>query len=340
MDAIKITGSKDVFTVETSFVDKYIKDVNPSIIKVYIYLARHLVSQRELTLDIIAEETGLMKTDVVNALKFWDKRGVISYTSSSIELLPISDKETSAEEKTAPKEELKKAPLLPPNTSVSSSYKAANVIKTVTSDEKLAHLFAIISQILNKALSPNDYRIIYSFIDYLKLPEQVIIVLFEYCVSVSQTNMRYIEKVAYSWADKGINTPKRAVEHVAKLTKEQSVLSSYKKKFKIQGRDFSDTEAGFILSWINEYKASEELIMKAFDAAIMNTGKISFSYMDTVIKNSISGSTPQSNEGLSSNVRKSSFRNYPSSSSVGEIEKKMIEKMMSKFGGDDDAINQ
>ena len=37
MDAIKITSSSDVFTVQTSFVDKYIKDVDPSFIKIYIY---------------------------------------------------------------------------------------------------------------------------------------------------------------------------------------------------------------------------------------------------------------------------------------------------------------
>jgi len=152
--------------------------------------------------------------------------------------------------------------------------------------------------------------------------------------------MRYIEKIAYSWADNGINTPKRAVEHVAKLTKEHSVLSSYKKKFKIQGRDFSDTETSLLLSWLNDYRATEEMIMHAYEASIMNTGKISFKYMDAVIKSDSSATSPKQTETLSSNVRKSSFRNYPSDRTVGEIEKKMIEKMMSKFGGDDGAINQ
>ena len=152
--------------------------------------------------------------------------------------------------------------------------------------------------------------------------------------------MRYIEKIAYSWADNGINTPKRAVEHVAKLSGEQSILSSYKKKFKIQGRDFSDSEAKLLMSWLNECKASEELIMHAYDVSIMNTGKISFKYMDAVIKSTLSGAVRDGGETLSSNIRKSSFRNYPDDKSIGEIEKKMIEKMMSKFGGDEGAINQ
>ena len=340
METIKITGATNTFTVQTSFVDKYIKDVNPSFFKVYIYIARHLNSQKELTIDTIAEDTGLLKSDVVASLKFWDKKGVISYTSSSIHLLELTD-DKSAQAPTENKQnEQKKPSHLLPNTSVASSYKAANVIKTVTSDEKLANLFAIISQLLNKSLSSNDYKIIYSFIDYLKLPEQVIIVLFEYCVSISQTNMRYIEKVAYSWADNGINTPERAVEHVSKLSYEQSVFSSYKKKFKIQGRDFSDFEAKLLISWLNELKATEELIMHAYETSVMNTGKISFKYMDAVIRSELSGTADDKNARLSSNIRKSSFRNYPSDRSVGEIEKKMIEKMMSKFGGEEDAINQ
>ncbi len=340
MEAIKITSGADVFTVQTSFVDKYIKDANPSFIKVYIYISRHLNSKKELTLDTIAEDTGLLKSDVVASLKFWDKKGVISYTSSSIQILPISDDDVPQSQHETKEEEQKKDSMHQPNASVASSYKASSVIKTVTSDEKLAHLFAIISQILNKSLSSNDYKIIYSFIDYLKLPEQVIIVLFEYCVSVSQTNMRYIEKIAYSWADNGINTPARAVEHVGKLNAQQTVLSSYKKKFKIQGRDFSDSEVKFLLSWLNDYKATEETIMYAYDTSIMNTGKISFKYMDAVIKSELSAQTQGQGEKLSSNISKSSFRNYPLKRSVGEIEKKMIEKMMSKYGGDEDAINQ
>ncbi len=344
MSDIKIKGKQDFFMIETSFVDKYIKDANPSFVKVYIYLARHLTSSDTVNLEKIAEDTGLLKSDVNSALKYWDKSGVIKYTAESIELLKLSGNTNSlvsfpSEE--SEKADVKEKPQYQPTASVASAYKASNVIKTVTSDENLSQLFVIIGQLLNKTLSPNDYKIIYSFVDYLNLPKQVIIVLFEYCISISQTNMRYIEKVAYSWADKGINTPERALEYVQKLSAQNSVLAEYKKNFKIRGRDFSDTETAFILSWVNDLNAGEELIMYAYDTSIMNTGKISFRYMDTVIRSAIeSGTLDKKNEKLSSNVKKSSFRNYPADTKVGDIEKQMIEKMMSSFGGETGAVNE
>ena len=329
MDTIKINSSTDMFGISTAFVDKYIKDANASYIKVYLYIARHSHSGTEMSLKKISDDTGLLKSDVVSALKFWQECGVLSYNETSINLHTITAdiKEKSVQK---PLDEPKEnAPLLSPNTSVASSYRAASVIKTVSSDEKLAHLFAIISQLINKSLS-----------DYLKLPEQVIIVLFEYCVSISQTNMRYIEKIAYSWADEGINTPEKALSYVKKKSKEQSTFSKYKKKFKIRGRDLTTTEEKYLLTWLNEYKADEDLIMLAFDKAVMNTGNISFPYMDSVIRGELGGEKTKKDKPLSSNIKKSTFRNYPQDNTIGEIEKQMIEKMMSRYGGGDDAINK
>ncbi len=339
MDTLKIKNNSEVFTVYNSFVDNYIKDTNASFIKVYLYIARHSSDYAELSLDSIAESTGLLKSDVVSALKFWHKSGALTYTGDEVTIInPAAEPGESFDEPSSPSS-AKKHPM--PDRSAASSYKASGVIKAVTSDEKLAHLFAIIAQLLNKSLSSNDYKVIYSFIDYLKLPEQVIIVLIEYCVSMSKTNMRYIEKIAYSWADNGINTPELAIEYVKNQNLRYSVLSQYKKNFKISGRDFSDTEAGYILNWVNELNASEDLIMKAYDASVMNTGKVAFKYMDAVIKSELGYSAQTSaKKTLSSNIQKSTFRNYPTDNSVGDIEKQMIEKIMSQFGGETDAVNE
>ena len=123
-------------------------------------------------------------------------------------------------------------------------------------------------------------------------------------------------------------------------SKEQSILSKYKKNFRISGREFTDTEEKLLLSWLNDYKASEELIMKAYDSAVMNTGKVSFRYMDSIVKNELSGSSVSKKDKLPSNVEKSRFRNYPTGDGIGDVEKQMIEKMMSQFGGEDDVVNE
>ena len=152
--------------------------------------------------------------------------------------------------------------------------------------------------------------------------------------------MRYIEKIAYSWADNGITTPDLANKFVKNSNKEQSILSTYKKNFRISGREFTQTEEKMLLSWINDYKADEELIMRAYDCAVMNTGKVSFRYMDSIIKNEIESKNVKNGQKLSSNIEKSKFRNYPSDKKISEAERQAIARMMMDFGGEDDAVNE
>lgn len=341
MDNIKINSKASHFTISTAFVDRFMKDAHPSFVKVYIYIARHALESAELSLEKIAEDTGLIKSDVVTAFKYWNKVGVVSYDASGLTLLPFDGETVSVSNRNEtsqafePEKKIKKQ-----STSVASSYKGTEVVKTVTSNQALSQFFAIIGQLLNKPLSTNDYKVIYSFIDYLKLPEQVIIMLFEYCISIGKTNMRYIEKIAYAWADEGIVTPELAEGYVKRNTEERDVLKRYKKSFKITGRDFTDTETKMLTGWINDLKASEELIMYAYDKAVMNTGKISFQYMDSVIRGELAGKTAPDKKPLESNIRKSTFRNYPQDDKMGDIEREMIKKMMANSGGDGNAINE
>ena len=340
MDSIIINNNADSFSIYNEFVDKFIKDANASFVKVYIYIVRHSNDKDGLTYEKIAKDTGLLKSDVVSSLKFWHENGAITLDNNSLTINKITASQESLNVEADTDNQTSGERLYQPNTSVASSYKGAEVVKTVNSDQKLANLFMLVSQILNKNLSTNDYKIIYSFIDYLKLPEQVIIILFEYCASGGKTNMRYIEKIAYSWADNGITTPELANKFVKNSNKEQSILSAYKKNFRISGREFTQTEEKMLLSWLNVYKADEELIMRAYDSAVMNTGKVSFRYMDSIIKNETESKQNKKTQKLSSNIEKSKFRNYPQDKTISEAERQAIQRMMLEFGGADDAVNE
>lgn len=340
MGKINIFFKGGSFSIYNSFVDKYIKEANPSYIKVYLYMLRHINAGNSFSLTRISSDIGLIKSDVLSAFKYWADLGVISYNDNpdNIEIGIINLDAQYQPEKEGnisslqEKDTINNVSISQPepqgffqsNESVSSSYKASVVVKAIHDDEKLAHLFSIIQQMLNKNLSSNDYKIIYSFIDYLKLPEQVVIILFEYCISINKTNMRYIEKIAYSWADNGITTVKSAEEYINKKNNQQKIESYYKAKFKISGRDFTDFEMNFLTSWVNELKASEEIILSAFEKTVLNTGKVSFKYMDTIIRDEVK--TPAEKSSA-----KSKFNNYPSKYEISDKEKSRLEKMMSEY---------
>lgn len=328
MGKINVNYLSGHFLVNNNFVDCFIKEANPSYIKVYLYILRHAEDFDGITLTKMSKDIGLIKSDIISALRYWDECGVITYNNDpdNIDICILNIDKNSPNEESEEKSETANVPKrFQTNESVSSSYKSNVVVKTVHNDEKLAHLFSIIQQMLNKSLSSNDYKIIYSFIDYLKLPEQVIIILFEYCISINKTNMRYIEKIAYSWADSGIHTVEAAEKYISEKNEQQSVQAYYKSKFKIIGRDFTDTESKLLLTWVNEYKAGEDLILSAYERTVLNTGKVSFKYMDTIIKSETSSTTGK-NTGASSK-----FKNYPANYDISENEKKRIQKMLAEF---------
>jgi DnaD/phage-associated family protein len=341
MGKINIKFNGGSFSVYNSFVDKFIKEANPSYIKVYLYMIRHISAGNSFSLTKISSETGLIKSDVISAFKYWADAGVISYNDNPdnieigiVNLDAISQEErsndpaiSSDDTEAVRKEETpnqNSGAFFQPNESVSSSYKSSVVVKAIHDDEKLAHLFSIIQQMLNKNLSSNDYKIIYSFIDYLKLPEQVIIILFEYCISLNKTNMRYIEKIAYSWADNGINTIALAEQYISRKNEHQKMQAYYKSKFKISGRDLSDTELKYLTGWVYDLKVSEEVILAAFEKTVLNTGKISFKYMDAIIRGE--AKTPAEKSSA-----KSTFKNYPAKYEISDKEKSRLERMMLEY---------
>ncbi len=328
MGKINVKYSSGHFTVYNNFVDWFIKEANPSYIKVYLYILRHAEAFDDITLTKMSKDIGLIRSDIISAFKFWDEQGVITYNNDpdniGIVILNL-DNFPKKEESKAVSKENDSIKHYQSDDSVSSSYKSNVVVKTVHNDEKLAHLFSIIQQMLNKSLSSNDYKVIYSFIDYLKLPEQVIIILFEYCISLNKTNMRYIEKIAYTWADKGIYTVQAAENFIKEKNEQQSLQAYYKNKFKISGRDFTDTETKFLLTWVNEYKAGEDVILNAYERTVLNTGKVSFKYMDTIIK----GETSKDKEKNSTASGKN--KNYPANYNISDAEKERIQKMLAEF---------
>ncbi len=345
MNCVKIDYSPEMFLVSNSFVDKYIKDANPSFVKLYIYILRHSNNPGQLILEKIAEDTGLLQSDVIAGIKYWQKCGVLSARKEDkCVFIDVTPSENSSDKKTVlnenkseqdtgndePKVKEKKFP----KTSASSSYKSSDVLETISSDKELKHFFSLIQQMLNKSLTVNDYKIIYSFIDYLKLPERVILTMFEHCISIGKTSMRYIESVAYAWADRGITDVIEAEKFINEVSEKQATLKKFKRKFKISGRDFTDIESNYIFDWVFNLGASDEMIMQAFEKTVINTGKISFSYINAILYDE---SNPHKiSDEEKSNVKKSKFRNYPSSYGISDDEKKMIDKMMAEFDGGDD----
>lgn len=137
---------------------------------------------------------------------------------------------------------------------------------------------------LGKTLRNKDIETLYWFYDELGLSPEVITMLLEYCVSKDKRNMNYIEKVAISWHENGIVTIDAADRFINNEKEKSGYFYSLRKLFGIDNRSLSKTEETYLKSWRDDLGMDENMVGLAYEYCIMQTSKLSFPYMNSIIK--------------------------------------------------------
>ena len=324
---IEIKQKPDYFLVSNYFVDTFLCESNGSFVKVYLYVLRH-ANNPNMELSDIANALNLLESDVIRALKYWHKQNLIIFskkTDSDFSIEFIDKAQTQASEST---EEDKGDRTFSPKTTSPTAvvYKKSDLNTYMKNNDGIRHMFLISEQLLNRTLTDTDRKILFGFYDYLGLPIEVIFTLLEHCISNGKSNMRYIEKVAYSWADKDINTLAKASMHVKEVNELVSLYQKYKKMFRITGRELTSTEEAYIKNWVTELKLSDSAIEAAYEKAVANTGKIAFGYMDAILKNSPKSSKSSPKPTVSE--KKNFFQDYDED--ISEFELELIKNRINK----------
>ena len=146
-------------------------------------------------------------------------------------------------------------------------------------------------RMLGKILSPDELLRLFGIYDSLRLPPEVILQLITHCIKESQTtgdgrapSVRYIEKAAFTWEREGVFTLERAEEYLKALEARKSIRGEVKKALQIRDREFSATEKRYVDGWIS-MEFEPEAIAIAYDRTVLKTGKLTWAYMDSIIKN-------------------------------------------------------
>ncbi|MBQ4284268.1 MAG: DnaD domain protein [Lachnospira sp.] len=153
-------------------------------------------------------------------------------------------------------------------------------LKPLTKNEDFSMLIYAVSAYLGGELSPSETSSIAYFYDTLHFPADLIDYLVEYCVSRGKKSMRYIEKVALSWAESGIKTVGEAKAETANYNEATySVLNA----FGITGRAAGKVERDFINKWTDVYCFNSDIIVEACNRTLRTTHQPSFEYADSIL---------------------------------------------------------
>lgn len=273
----------EVTLLSNTFIDFYMPEANGEFVKVYIYLLRSL-SQAPVSFSLAQMADRLLCTerDILRALKYWAKQGLLSldFTDNKklcgIALLapavPSGTQETPSSTPEQPADGgnvSSPQPLTPER------------VSQLKQNEDIVQLLYIAEQYLGKTLSATEMQKILFFYDGLGLSADLIEYLIEYCVSRNHKSIRYIETVATAWAQEGIASVEEAKKSSSRYNKEYfSIL----KALGITNRNPVETEITLMDTWLKTYGFSIEIIQEACNRTVLQTGQASFQYADKILE--------------------------------------------------------
>ena len=109
--------------------------------------------------------------------------------------------------------------------------------------------------------------------------EDLIDYLIQYCVDHGKKDLRYIEKVAISWAQQGVTTPGQAAGMAGKY--DRSVYEIMKALGK-NGTP-TKTEVSYITRWTKEYGFGTDIVFAACERTVLATDRLRFEYADRIL---------------------------------------------------------
>lgn len=263
------------------FIDKYMTRANGEFVKIYLYLLRCMnLNRQACTISELADIFEHTEKDVLRALAYWEKMHLLhleyndNHEVSGIHLTIPNHSAPSQNDDGTPA-----AAHTPDKRPVKYTREQLNAFQK---DDAVQEVLFITENYLGRTLNPTDVQTILYWYDGLHFSTDLIEYLIETCISNGHTSLRYMEKIAFAWADSGIHS-------VAEAKKEHSLHQkdtyAVMKAFGISGRNLIASELSAIRKWTGSYALSMDIIKEACRRTIAATGKPSFEYADTILTN-------------------------------------------------------
>lgn len=316
MSKIQLTSDypHNHISVPRVFIDKYMADANGEFVKVYLFLLRCMGSRAssDCSISAIADHFNYTEKDILRALKYWEKVGVLSievndrsqltgvcfkdltggvqHPSTSSNTITVSKEEPTviaSAPAEAPVMEIANKPVNSTRTKKASTTSkkreyTLDEVKEFTNNHEISELLFIIETYLKHPLNSTEMNTVFFWYDGLKFSGELIEYLVEYCITNGHSSLRYMDKVAMNWAENGIDSIEKAKDHVSIRSK---AYYSIMKAFGISGRNLADSEIVFVNKWSQEYAFDIEIIQEACKRTIAATQKPSFEYTDSILTN-------------------------------------------------------
>ena len=296
---------KDQTSISNIFIDEFMADANDAQLKIYLFLIRMMSANLATSVADIADKFNYTEKDVLRALMYWESKQllslefdhtgnlsgiqvqsldnpiqlnntcesvsritpVLSFIRPASDFRPVTDYTSTTVDVAAPI-----------STPAKPSY-SMDDLKEFKSNEEASQLLFITEQYLGKNLTRSDIETLMFIYDRLEFSADLIEYLVEYCVEHGKKDLRYIEKVALAWKEKGVTTPDQAKLLSKSHNKDVYTIMTLLGK----NSNPAPREIEYIRKWTEEYNFSLNVIEEACNRTVIATDSNRFAYADGIL---------------------------------------------------------
>ena len=167
-------------------------------------------------------------------------------------------------------------------------YSSDEISRRSRGNSALDAIYAEAAQVMGRALGGNDLRVLFGIYDHLGLPPEVILELLHFCEELChwkygdsrRPTPRFLEKEAYSWANREILTLEQAEEYIRFRRSRHGDLGSLRERLHLQ--ELSPTQEKELNAWLDQ-GFREDAIVIAADRTVTNTGSLKWNYLRKIL---------------------------------------------------------
>ena len=170
------------------------------------------------------------------------------------------------------------------------NYTENDVFEALDQDFDFRILYGEVQRLLGKSLNTEELKILLGFTRYLGFTPDVISVLVNYCRDRQRQkginrspSLRMIEKEAYAWAEKGIDSLEEAAAYIQNQNQYNTRMAHIKHLLQIRGRRLTTAEERYAYQW-SEMGFDDETLLMAYARTCITTGGLKWPYMNSILK--------------------------------------------------------
>lgn len=286
--------------ISNAFIEHFMLDANGSYVKVYLYLSEYIqAGKTDISVSELADKMDSTERDIIRALQHWEKKGLICITVDnednliSIDMYNPDDVYESIKRDTQTDEvidDIASTEQMPFSGTKETENRFSNSKPVTVSPKQLKELDSnqdfkwacqVIESFLERPFKPNEIELISYLYGTLHFSSDLLLHLYEYCISLGKSNSSYIQAVALAWHERGVKTPEDAKKESTDYNTAHTAIS---KAFGL-GRPLAMIEKQFVEKWQKDWSIDLSVILEACNRTMLKIQKADFKYTDGILDN-------------------------------------------------------